>query len=191
MPSETPLWPCQPLEHRSTHLGRDAAHGGAVEDPPRRHIAHPRLRVRLGDPHDVHAAERVREHVVLRARDGAAAAPSRLELAQAREEQLEVLSSGTCGTRPRRPARCPGASRARAGGRSGSGGTARRWRPTRRRRRPRARPYAVAQADSLGASGALTPAGAKKPAGASQRPFHTGGRFSANARGPPAGPRSA
>ena len=79
-------------QHGPAHLGRDAADGRAVEDPARREVPHPRLRVRLRDPLHADPAEGVRQDVVLGAGDRRRQ-PVELQLAQPGQELLEVLAA--------------------------------------------------------------------------------------------------
>ena len=92
MPSVTPLWACQPHSiARLTSVGT-RAHRDAVPDPARRQVAHPRLGVGLGDPLHLHAAQRVREVVVLGARHRVGQ-PAQPELLEPGQELLEVLAA--------------------------------------------------------------------------------------------------
>ena len=79
-------------QHGARDLARHAADGRPLVDPARRHVAHPGLPVRLVHVLDAHAAQVIRQVVVLRARDGVGQ-PVEPELGEAGQELLEVLAA--------------------------------------------------------------------------------------------------
>ncbi len=79
-------------QHGAGDLAGHGAQGGAVPHPARRRVAHPGFAVALAHPFDVHAADRVGEVVVLGGGDGVRLGVQ-AELAQARQEQVEMLAA--------------------------------------------------------------------------------------------------
>ena len=80
------------LQHGARDLARHTADGRPLVDPARGHVAHPGLPIRFVHVLDAHAAQVIRQVVVLRARDGVGQ-PVEPELGEAGQELLEVLAA--------------------------------------------------------------------------------------------------
>src|SRR6185436_3809052 len=78
-------------QHRPRYFRGDAADRGAGPDPARRRIAHPGLGVALVDILDLHAADLVRQIVILGARDRMRKLVE-AELLQSRKKARQLLA---------------------------------------------------------------------------------------------------